>query len=413
MFSRLPISTALVAICLATVAVMAARAADTEKETQRHVYQIADLVISPALFPDEPARKKGPATTNEDSLIKQIMENVEPASWSQRGGCGTIEYFAPTMSLIVNQTPEIQAKVAAMLVKLRKLADIQVVVETRLVFVSDECAERLDALTTGKPAVIRTIGADGLERIGVDFEAANPSENTASAPARDCAQVQVPRFLNDKQLYQFLERVGDDTKSNVLMPPRWTLLNKETKTETLIEGGALVFGYTVRPVVSADHRFIQVALKVEQKDVTPAVCETTVVVPDGGTVLLGGFQATREVEKECPLPVVGYIPYVNRLFKVVETSSEPRRGFMLVTARIVGQPQQQEKSGQATAVCPRCQEEPRWQAAASDPSARQAKVVAELLRAYDTACDEGRADEADKFARAALILDPTCFHGKR
>jgi ribosomal protein S27E len=198
-----------------------------------------------------------------------------------------------------------------------------------------------------------------------------------------------------------------------MTPPRWTLLNKEIKTETFIEGGTLVFGYTIRPVVSADHRFIQLALKVEQKDVTPAVCQTTVVIPDGGTVLLGGFQATREVEKDCPQPALGYIPYVNRLFKVVETSSEPRRGFMLVKARIVGQSQEVEKSGQATAVCPKCQEKGCCLTPVNEPTTGQAKALVELLRAYDAACDEGRVEEADKLARAALILDPTCFHGKR
>jgi hypothetical protein len=43
----------------------------------------------------------------------------------------------------------------------------------------------------------------------------------------------------------------------------------------------------------------------------------------------------------------------------------------------------------------------------------RARVMAELLRAYHEACAAGRADEAAKLARAALTIDPTCFHGKR
>jgi hypothetical protein len=39
--------------------------------------------------------------------------------------------------------------------------------------------------------------------------------------------------------------------------------------------------------------------------------------------------------------------------------------------------------------------------------------LAELLSAYDAACAAGRADEADRLARAALSLDPTCFRNRR
>ena len=35
------------------------------------------------------------------------------------------------------------------------------------------------------------------------------------------------------------------------------------------------------------------------------------------------------------------------------------------------------------------------------------------LREYDAACAAGNVTEADKLARAALILEPTCFHRKR
>jgi hypothetical protein len=44
---------------------------------------------------------------------------------------------------------------------------------------------------------------------------------------------------------------------------------------------------------------------------------------------------------------------------------------------------------------------------------RQASVLAELLKAYDEACAEGKTAEAKKYARAALLIDPTCFSKKR
>ena len=40
---------------------------------------------------------------------------------------------------------------------------------------------------------------------------------------------------------------------------------------------------------------------------------------------------------------------------------------------------------------------------------RQAKAVAELVKAYEEACAAGHVEEAEKFAKAALTLDPMCF----
>jgi type II secretory pathway component GspD/PulD (secretin) len=137
--------------------------------------------------------------------------------------------------------------------------------------------------------------------------------------------------------------------------------------------------------------------------------QKSVVVPDGGTVLLGGYQKVCEKPEEVPVPVVSEIPYLNRLFKVECTQPESRRVLVLVTPRIVVTEQEEEKAvlvppvAAAVAVT-------RAQAIEIEKPARQAKVLAEVLQAYDAACAEGRGEEAEKLARAALILDPTCFH---
>jgi hypothetical protein len=40
---------------------------------------------------------------------------------------------------------------------------------------------------------------------------------------------------------------------------------------------------------------------------------------------------------------------------------------------------------------------------------RRAKLVENLLSAYDAACASHDDGEAEKLAKAALLLDPTCF----
>ena len=62
---------------------------------------------------------------------------------------------------------------------------------------------------------------------------------------------------------------------------------------------------------------------------------TTVTVPDGGTVLLGGLKSLREARNENGVPILSKIPYVNRLFKNVGIGRETRSMMMMVTPRII------------------------------------------------------------------------------
>ena len=57
--------------------------------------------------------------TPEETLINLITDSIEPASWCDSGGLGTIDYFAIGKSLVVNQTPDVQEQVANLLCQLR------------------------------------------------------------------------------------------------------------------------------------------------------------------------------------------------------------------------------------------------------------------------------------------------------
>ena len=50
--------------------------------------------------------------THEDMLIKLITSTIQPRSWAEQGGPGTIDSFPLTMALVINQTPDIQEQVA-------------------------------------------------------------------------------------------------------------------------------------------------------------------------------------------------------------------------------------------------------------------------------------------------------------
>jgi general secretion pathway protein D len=72
---------------------------------------------------------------------------------------------------------------------------------------------------------------------------------------------------------------------------------------------------------------------------------TTVSVPDGGTVLLGGIKRLSEDRSEFGTPILDQIPYLNRLFKNVGIGRETQSLMMMVTPRIIIQEEEEEKLG--------------------------------------------------------------------
>ena len=74
---------------------------------------------------------------------------------------------------------------------------------------------------------------------------------------------------------------------------------------------------------------------------------TTVSVPDGGTVLLGGIKRLSEGREEFGVPLLSKVPYINRLFRNVGIGRETDSLMMMVTPRIIIQEEEEEKLGMA------------------------------------------------------------------
>ncbi len=62
---------------------------------------------------------------------------------------------------------------------------------------------------------------------------------------------------------------------------------------------------------------------------------TSVTVPNGGTVMLGGFKSLDEGKMKSYIPILGNIPIIGNLFRRKATFSDKRSLVILVTARIV------------------------------------------------------------------------------
>jgi len=358
---------------------------DANPRLMVRTYNVADLVV-PISGLNTPAVLK-PQQTLEGNLIKIISNTISPASWSDRGGPGTIEYSPLGMALVINQTPDVQEQIADLLATLRRAQDVEVALEVRVLTVPDPL----------------------LERIGVDFNVklkdeckGEPALEQACVPvqrsaARDVSQLTSLAVLNDRQVAKLLEAVQSDPQTNVMQAPKLTLFNGQaasfeaTEQQFFVTGltitnkdGHLVatpqneavnlgFQMSVQPAVSADRKSVQVHLKanmtnlasatvpvvpvtasipagpadgkqdqavpfvqfIQQPRLTKLVGEASVKIPDAGTVLLGGWKQEREGRTEFGPPVLSSIPYVNRLFKNVGYSHETEKVYLMVTPRII------------------------------------------------------------------------------
>ena len=70
---------------------------------------------------------------------------------------------------------------------------------------------------------------------------------------------------------------------------------------------------------------------------------TTVSVPDGGTVLLGGIKRLSEGRNERGVPFLSNVPYVSRLFKNIGIGRESESLMLMVTPRIIIQDEEEAR----------------------------------------------------------------------
>ncbi|HYH64000.1 MAG TPA: hypothetical protein VD866_04810 [Urbifossiella sp.] len=392
----------------------------------------------------------GTGTTREEQLMRLIQKLVHPHSWDgPAGGPGKIEYYDIAHALVVNQTANVITEIDDLLRSLRQLQDLAVAVEIRIISLSETFFERMGVdfsmnikthntrfepgLTSGQfrpePFIndINSRGATvGLTPAGsftgdLDVPIRSTSFNYAipgfggypNNPGNNGGVSLGLAFLNDIQVFMFMEAAQGDRRVNVMQAPKITLFNGQTANLAVADtqfvvtnvavysvNGQIVFvpqntplpagsrtpvtdptgqiglanvAISVQAVVSADRRFVRLNLPItmvaqsgatvplfpfttfvtpifeggsqgqpipftqflQQPAFTTLAVQTTVVCPDGGTVLLGGLKTLGESRNEFGPPFLSKIPYLNRLFKNVGIGRETQHIMIMVTPRII------------------------------------------------------------------------------
>ena len=121
-------------------------------------------------------------------------------------------------------------------------------------------------------------------------------------------------------------------------------------TRTVRRGGSTTLEDIINAIGGGDNDVGQESLEIIESGTTvqlPTFANTTVTttvsVPDGGTVLLGGIKTMQEDRVEAGVPFLSNIPYVNRLFKNVGIGRDTSSLMMMVTPRIIIQEEEEER----------------------------------------------------------------------
>ena len=75
------------------------------------------------------------------TLIDLIKTTIQPDSWDDLGGAGTIQPFPGNLSLVVSATQQVHEEIQDLLEQLRKSQDLQVTIEVRMITLTEAAGQ--------------------------------------------------------------------------------------------------------------------------------------------------------------------------------------------------------------------------------------------------------------------------------
>jgi type II secretory pathway component GspD/PulD (secretin) len=312
-----------------------------------------------------------------DAITKLITETVAPDSWRDSGGSvGALRELQG--QLIVTQTPENQRALVSLLEQLRETHSIQVTVETRFLTVErnflEDIGVDLSFIFNANHVDSNVFSAIPVTAANSTFTQAPVTGVPGSIGSAATGLATSLTYLDDLQVTLLLRATEASELNTLVTAPRVTLFNGQrayvlvatqqayvsnltpavgtgtsafTPTISIVETGVLL---DVQATVSADRKYVTLTLRpqqsnllalqtftfqggntaagngvgntvitaqsgtIQEPEVQLTEVRTTVSVPDGGTLLLGGETVAGEVTKEAGTPVLSKIPFLRRLF---------------------------------------------------------------------------------------------------
>ncbi len=138
----------------------------------------------------------------------------------------------------------------------------------------------------------------------------------------------------------FFSTIGDVTE--------FTFSGSSTTTNNTSTAASATSGGDTTSNNTDDSTVTNTGVTVQLPSFSVVSVNTTVSVPDGGTVLLGGIKRLSEGRNEFGVPILSKIPYINRLFSNVGIGRQTQSLMMMVTPRIIIQEEEEERLGIAS-----------------------------------------------------------------
>jgi len=347
-----------------------------------------------------------------DDLDALIRDFINPESWEEDDNNGL--QVTENGTLIVNHTPAIHDQIDSLLHDLREATAIMVDIEARFLKIEDNFLEDIgvDFRGLGAPGT-------GTNEFFNDFgDASTQAElgnsigqgNDLGAFFDDGANGQVGArlenlydtdlgdqgvltnsgglsfqwtYLQDLELELILRAVSKSERVELVTAPHILVHNTARSNLTVLNQVAYIQDYDVeiaqaasiadpivaviedgvildvRPVVSADRRFITVEMRPTVAELVRPIPEfttslgggtavtlqlpqlevsrvrTSVPIPDGATVLLGGLRVRDEQNLQSGIPILNKIPIVSLLFERKGQFVTSRKLLILLKAEIV------------------------------------------------------------------------------
>ena len=361
---------------------------------------------------DEDIEERESSVVTSDLLDQLIRNNIDPESWDA-DPANSLQINEMGV-MVVNQTPAVHEKISELLADLREATGIMIDIQSRFIKVEDNFLEDIgvDFRGLGQPGLGTNeffddfgdattqselgaeIGSDpslgAYLNEGNDGDIKGRVEDLYDNALGDEDTIQNDgglsfqwTYLNDIQLELILRAVSKSERVELVSNPRILVSNTGRANLTVLNQVVYVKDFDVeiaqaasiadpiidtvqdgvildvRPVVSADRRFITLELRPtiaelkrpirevsttlgSQASVTIQLPEleiqrvrTSIPMPDGSTVLLGGLKISDKKDYRSGVPILNKIPLVSMLFERKGKYVSNRKLLILLRADIV------------------------------------------------------------------------------
>ena len=292
--------------------------------------------------------------TVTSQLNYAVADNLSKALEKQLTTRGRIDIEPRTNTLIITDVRPSVERILA-LVKTLDTREPQVEIESRIIETTTSFSRRLGvefAFFAGKDT-------DKVRGVGAVLA---PIDPTRDKPGIGAAEVIIGRVLDTVQLDAFIEAGESIGDVRIVSKPKVTTVDGSEATivqgskipipvirnfQTSVEYHEAALRLRVTPRIT-DEKNVQLFLKIDNDvpDFSRTVLgiptilisqsQSVVLMPDGGTTMIGGIYVETDRKNVDKVPGVGDVPVIGNLFKRQSKGRDTREIIFLITTRIRG-----------------------------------------------------------------------------